>query len=65
MSHLPYKEKLEFLGLDALVYRRLMCDLVIMYKMVHNLIDVDGNSLKTINSLYLLLKTRFLNCINR
>jgi len=36
--------------LDSLEYRRLICDLVIMYKIVHNLIDVDRNSLITINS---------------
>jgi hypothetical protein len=50
VSHLSYKQRLEFLGLDSLEYRRLICDLVTMYKIVHNLIDVDRNSLITINS---------------
>lgn len=50
VSHLSYKERLEFLGLDSLEYRRLIYDLVIMYKIVHNLIDVDRDALLTINS---------------
>jgi len=50
VSHLSYKGRLEFLSFDSLDYRRLICDLVIMYKIVHNLIDVNRNSLITINS---------------
>ena len=39
-----------FLGLDSLEYRRLTNDLVMMYKIVHNLVDVDRSALITVNS---------------
>jgi Reverse transcriptase (RNA-dependent DNA polymerase)/Endonuclease-reverse transcriptase len=50
VSHLSYRNRLEFLGLDSLEYRRLIYDLVMMYKIVHNLVDVDRNALITVNS---------------
>jgi hypothetical protein len=39
-----------FFGLDSLEYRRLITDLVMMYKIFHNLVDVDHNTLITLNS---------------
>ena len=50
VSHLSYRDRLEFLGLDSLEYRRLITDLVMMYKIVHNLVDVDCNALISVNS---------------
>ena len=35
---------------QTLEYRRLICDLVMMYKIVHDLVDVDRNAQITINS---------------
>ena len=37
-------ERLNILGLQTLEYRRLFCDLVTMYKIVHNLFDIDRDS---------------------
>jgi len=45
-----YCERLEFLGLESLEYRRLIADLTMMHKIVHNLVDVDRNALITFNS---------------
>ena len=50
VSHLSYRDRLVFLGLDSLEYRRLTNDLVMMYKIVHNLVDVDRSALITVNS---------------
>jgi len=41
VSHLSYSERLEFSGLESLEYRRLIVDLTMMYKIVHNLVDDD------------------------
>jgi len=41
VSHLSYSEQLEFLGLESLEYRRLIADLTMLYKIVHNLVDAD------------------------
>jgi len=45
-----YSERLEFLGLEPLEYRRLIFDLIMMYKIVHNLVDVNRNALINLNS---------------
>jgi len=45
VSHWSYSERLEFLGLDSFEYRRLIADLTMMHKIVHNLVDVDRNVL--------------------
>ena len=45
-----YRDKLAFLGLDSLEYRCLITDLVMMYKKVHHLVDVDHDALTTVNS---------------
>jgi len=50
VSHLLYSERFEFLGLESLEYRRLIADQTMMYKIVHNLVDVDRNALITLNS---------------
>jgi len=50
VSHLSYSERLEFLGLEPLEYRRLIAGLTMMYKIVHNLVDVDRNAHITLNS---------------
>jgi len=52
VSHLSYGERLEFLGLESLEYRRLIADLTMMYEIVHYLVDVDRNALITFNSTY-------------
>jgi len=44
MSNLSYEQRLNALGLQSLEYRRLFCDLVTMYKIVHNLFDIDRDS---------------------
>jgi hypothetical protein len=44
MSNLCYEQRLNALGLQSLEYRRLFCDLVTMYKIVHNLFDIDRDS---------------------
>jgi len=51
-SHLSYSERLEFLELESLEYRRLIADLTMMYKIIHNLVDVDRNALLTFNSTF-------------
>ena len=50
VAHLSYCDRLETLGLKTLEYKRLRYDLVIMYKIVHNLVDLERDSLITINS---------------
>jgi len=50
VSHLSYSERLDFLGLESLEYRRSIADLTMMYKIVHKLVDVDRNALITFNS---------------
>jgi len=46
---LSYSERLEFLRLETVEYRRRIADLTMMYKIVHNLVDVDRNALITFN----------------
>ena len=43
-------DRLAFLGLDTLEYKCLTTDLVMMYKIVHHLVDVDHNALIAVNS---------------
>ena len=45
---MSYKDRLAYLGLETLEYRRLEFDLSMFYKIVHNLVDVDRDSLITI-----------------
>ena len=46
--HLSYSDRLRVLGIESLEYRRLKFDLIMFYKIVHNLIDVDRDALITL-----------------
>ena len=48
MSHLSYSDRLRVLGIESLEYRRLKFDLIMFYKIVHNLIDVDRDAFITL-----------------
>ena len=48
VSHLSYSDRLRVLGLESLEYRRLKFDTIMFYKIVHNLVDVDRDSLITL-----------------
>ena len=48
VSHLSYSDRLRVLGIESLEYRRLKFDLIMFYKIVHNLIDVDRDALITL-----------------
>jgi len=50
---------LEFLGVESFEYRRLMADLALIYKIVHNLVDADRHALITFNSTSVAIETRF------
>ncbi len=50
VSHLSYKDRLAALCLETLEYRRLVFDLVMMYKIAHHLIDIDCDSFITVNN---------------
>jgi len=67
-SHLPYSERLAFVGLESVEYRRLTTDIVMTYKIDHNLVDVYRNTLITVNSSYVarnyLLKIYKPTCIS-
>jgi len=69
VSHLWYSERLEFLGSESLEYIRLVADLTMMYKIVHNMVDVDRNALITLiqhlqkNSLLKLTKQTSLSSV--
>jgi len=47
---ISYSERHELLGLESLDYRRCIAGLTMMYKIVHNLVDVDRNALITFSS---------------
>ena len=49
MFNVPYRDRLERLGLDIMEIRRIRADLVLMYKMVYGLIDIDYNDYFSIN----------------
>ena len=50
VAHLSYHDRLKALGLDSLELRRLRYDLVMMYKIIHNLVDLDRDALITVTS---------------
>ena len=50
VAHLSYCDRLKTPGLDALKSRRLRYDLVMMYKIVHNLVDLERGTLIAIKS---------------
>jgi len=52
VSHLSYADRLKTLGLDSLEYRRLKYDLIMMFKIVHNLVDLDWDALVTFSAKY-------------
>ena len=41
LYNVSYPDRLVYLGIDSLEVRRLKCDLVMYFKILHNLIDVD------------------------
>ena len=49
-NSLSYLDRLNVLNLDTLEVRRIMFDLMLMFKIVHGLIDIDPNQLFTFNS---------------
>ena len=49
MFHVPYSDTLERLGLESMENRRILADFVFIYKMVHELIDVDYNDYFTMS----------------
>ena len=44
IKDLPYPERLQQLQLPTLAYRRLRADLILMYKLTHNLVIMDTNT---------------------
>ena len=50
IKDLPYVDRLRYLNLPSLRYRRLRGDLIYTYKLTHNLLDVDPVSLFTFRS---------------
>ena len=53
VSTLCYNDRLKTLGLDSLEYHRLRYDLVMMYKIVHNLVDLDDVTMNSVGLLRL------------
>ena len=50
LSRIPYSDRLEMLNLPSLLYRRTRMDLIMTYKILHGLIDVDKDYFFTINT---------------
>ena len=50
LADLSYKDRLIALNLESLELRRLKFDLVMMYKIVHNLVDLDCDSFVNVTS---------------
>ena len=50
VSSLSYCDRLKALCLDSLEYRRVRYDLVMMYRIMHDLVDLDRDSLITLSS---------------
>ena len=40
-----YKDRLKIFNLESLEYRRVKCDLILVYKILNNLIDIEPNTL--------------------
>ena len=51
ISHLSYAERLQFLRLPTLKYRRLRGDLILLYKIIHNKYNFNVNDLLTFSSM--------------
>ena len=45
LSHLPYPERLAFLGADSLQTRRLKSDLTMYFKIIHNFCEMDCSNM--------------------
>jgi len=45
VAHLSYCDRLKALSLESLEFRRLRYDLVMMYKIVHNLVNLERDAL--------------------
>ena len=41
---MPYKQRLSYLHAETLELRRLKLDLVLIYKIFHNLVDIDASA---------------------
>ena len=52
LSLLPYEERLKLLGLPTLKYRRRRGDMMIVYKMLNDLIDLERESFFRMSNLY-------------
>ena len=69
LSNQCYKDRLSALGITTLEYRRLRFDLIMMYRIVHNLVDLDRDDFVMIsnnvtrNALLKLFKPRSLTSL--
>ena len=45
IRHLPYNERLRYLGLPSLKYRRLCGDMIMTYNILHGYVDIDESIL--------------------
>jgi len=45
ISHLPYEERLQYLGLPSLKYRRFRGDMIMMYNTLHGHLNIDKSIL--------------------